>query len=452
MGLTDAIALLSTTLAMAVFNPLRQIWGRLSALLQDWVANFNIPLLKYYSLLIEAKLRDASHRLQGEYLTWVLAAAALAVGIPAVWIFWRLLNNGQRIHRAAYRQIDKAAGPPGTTPGTASRSYLRSAMDLAFEGLLLVSFAAVLTVAAFILGKLAWYSYLVTPVGRLYPYYFPERVLIVNAVLGQDLFFFPLTVTGIVLVVGLLTGSACRLLYVTRYGYAGRGILGRIVLFALPLTAAASVFAQAAFVIPHWGAACGATLLPTLLVFPFCFKSTGLLLPEIGAVFPSRKRDRKAPFQVLFLQHRNAPSQILEFDPLQARLTGRQYPAHDGIAVQGQFVTRSGHAYILYRYGYDLFFQVDDLELRLNKKMSAQLTTKKCFGIRFELTEGDTGLFRLCWSMPIPFGTGKATSVFFDAFQAILQDCAAFEDAYTDQWDFEEKSQLPNEREAFGPI
>jgi hypothetical protein len=437
-GLTDFIAVLSTTLAMTVLTPLRQIWDRLVALLQGWVANFNIPLLKYYSLLMEAKLRDASLRLQGDDLPWVLLTIALAAGIPAVWVVWRLLNDGQRIHRAAYRQIDNAAEPPGASPGIATRSYLGSVVDLVLEGLLLACGAAVLTLAALILGKLAWYSYLVSPIGRLYPYYFPERVQIVNAVLGQDLFLFPLIVTGLVLVVGLLTGSACRLLYISRYGYAGRGILGRIVLFALPLTAAASVFTQAAFAIPHWGAACGATLLPALLVFPFCFKSTGMLLPEIGAVFSWRRRDRKPPPQVLFLQHRNVPSRILEFDPLQARLTGRQYPAHDEIAVQGQFVTRSGHAYCLYRYGYDLFFQVDDLELRLNKKMSARLTTKKRFGLRFELTEGETGLFRLCWSMRIPFGTGKATLVFFDAFKAVLQDCAAFDDAYTDPWDVEE--------------
>jgi len=453
-GLTDFTAVFFTPPTMSVFTSLRQIWDRLTALFQGWVANLNIPLLKYYSLLIEAKLRHASHQLLGEHLAWVLIAAALAVGIPALWMLWRLLGSGQRLHRASYRRIDKAAVLPGESlaPGAAARSYLRSAGDLAFEGLLTACAAAVLTGAAFIWGKLAWYSYLVTPIGRLYPYYFPERAQIVNAVLGQDIFLFPLIVTGISLVVGLLAGTVCRLLHVTRYGYTSRGLLGRIVLFALPLTAAAAVFTQAAFAIPHWGAAWGATLLPTLIVFPFCFKSTGFLVPEIGAIFSSRSRDRKPPPQVLFLQHRNAPGRILAFDPLQARLTGRQFPAQDEIAVQGQFAARRGHIYILYRYGHDLFFQVDDLELRLNEKMSAQLKTTGRFGLRFELTEGETRLFRLAWSTLIPLGAGKATSVFFDFFQAILQDRAAFEDAYTDQWDFEEESPLADENEAFGAV
>jgi hypothetical protein len=450
--LTDFLTVFFATPAMAAFSSLRQIWDRLMALLQGWVANFNIPLLKYYSLLIEAKLRNASHQLLGEHLTWILLAAALAAGVPALWMLWRLLGSGQRVHRASFRRMNQAAGPPGKSLGTAARSYLRSALDLAFEGLLLVCAATVLTGLGFIWGKFAWYSYLVTPIGRLYPYYFPERAQIVNAVLGQDLFLFPLILTGLALVVGLLAGTVCRLLHVTRYGYKSRGLLGRIVLFALPLAAATAVFTQAAFAIPHWGAAYGATLLPTLLVFSFCFKATGSLVPELGTVFSSRRRDRKPPPQVLFLQHRNAPHHILEFDPLQARLTGRQFPAHDGIAVQGQFVTRRGHAYVLYRYGHDMFFQVDDLELRLSKKMSAKRMATGRFRLFFQLTEGETRLFRLTWSKLIPLGAGHATSLFFESFQSIMQDRAAFEDAYTDQWDFEEESPLPDENEALGVV
>jgi len=300
-----------------------------------------------------------------------------------------------------------------------------------------VGAAAVLSIVVYALCKLSWYSYLVTPIGQLYPYYFPERARIMNTLLGQDLFLFPMILTGIALLLGLLAGAVCRLLHITRYGYTSRALLVRIALFALPLTAVAAVFTQAAFAIPHWGAAYGAALLPTLLVFPFCFKSTDFLLPEIGMVSSLWKTDRQAPHQVLFLQNRNAFRHILEFDPLEARLTGRRFPADGDVAIQGQFVGRRGHRYVLYRYGHDLFFQVDDWELRLDRKMAAQLKRKGRFGRRFELSEGETCLFRLRWSELPLIGAGKATTAFFEVFHAFLQDRTAFEAAYTDQWDWE---------------
>ena len=436
-GLIDHATLFAVTASGSVGGLLQRVWLRLTDLLQSWIAEFNIPLLKYYSLLIETKLRRAGHQLLGEYLIWVLLVIALAAVIPALLLVWRVLGSGQRVHKASYRQIDKAAEPLGASLRAATGSYIRSAGDLAFEGLMLVTAAAVLSVVFYALCKLSWYSYLVTPIGQLYPYYFPERARIMSAVLGQDLFLFPMVLTGIALFLGLLAGAVCRLLHITRYGYTSRGLVGRILLFGLPLTAAAAVFTQAIFAIPHWGAAYGATLLPTLLVFSFCFKSTGFLLPEIGMVASMWKPDRQAPPQVLFLQNRNAVSQPLEFDPLQARLTGRRFPAAGDIAVQGQFVSRRGHQYILYRYGHDLFFQVDDRELRLDRKMAAQLTHKGRFGRRFELNGGETCLFRLRWSDLPLVGAGKAAAAFFEAFQAFLQDRAAFEAAYTDQWDWE---------------
>ena len=436
-GLIDPATIFALAASGSVWGTLQRIWFRLADLFQSWVAKFNVPLLKYYSLLIETKLRQAGQQLLGEHLTWVVLVISLAAGIPALLLVWRVLGSGQRVHKASYRKIDKNSEPLGASLHAATGSYFKSAVDLAFEGILLVGAAAVLSVVAYLLCKLSWYSYLVTPVGQLYPYYFPERARIMNAVLGQDIFLFPMVLTGIALLMGLLAGAVCRLLHITRYGYTSQSLLGRIVLFALPLTAAAAVFTQAAFAIPHWGAAYGATLLPTLLVFPFCFKSTGFLLPELGMVSSLWKHDRTPPPQVLFLLNRNAKGKTLEFDPLQARLTGRRFPADGDAAIQGQFVTRRGHQYLLYRYGHELYFQVDDRELQLGRQMAAQLKPRGRLGCRFELTLGETCLFRLCWSELPLIGAGKAVTAFFEAFAAILKDRATFEQAYTDQWDWE---------------
>ena len=436
-GLIDLATLFTATASGSVWGTLQRVWFKLVALLQSWVAGFNIPLLKYCSLLIETKLRQAGHQLLSEHLAWVIVVISLAAGIPALLLAWRVLGSGQRVHKESYRQIDKGAEPLGASLRNATGAYFRSIVDFAFEGVLLVVAAALLSIAVYVLCKFAWYSYLVTPVGRLYPFYFPERAQIINAVLGQDLFLFPVVLTGIALILGLLAGAVCRLLHITRYAYTSRGLLGRIVLLALPLSAVAAVFTQAAFAVPHWSAAYGATLLPTLLVFSFCFKSTGFLLPEIGMVSSLWKNDRQVPPQVLFLQNRNSRGQTLEFDPLQASLTGRRFAADDDIAIQGQFVTRRGHQYILYRYGHDLFFQVDDRELKLSKEMSVLMKPKGRFGRRFELIGGETCLFRLAWSALPRVGSGGAAAAFFESFHATLKDPTAFEKAYTDRWDWE---------------
>jgi len=435
--LVDLAVMVSSASAGSPWRSLQWIRARLVALFRDWVADLNIPLLKYYSLLIEAELRGAGRQLLSEYLTGVLLAILLAAGIPALWVAWRLLGSGLRIHKAAYRKIAGDAGRFGASLRAAAGSYFRFVVDLAFEGLLLVCAATLLTIVTYGLCKLSWYAYLVTPVGRLYPLYFPERAQIMNAVLGQDLFLMPMVSIGIALFMGLLAGTVCRLLHITRIVYGSRGLAGRIALFGLPLTAAVAVFTQAVFAIPHWGAAYAAALLPTLLVFSFCFKTAHGLLPEIGMVAALWKRERPTPAQVLFLQNRNTGRRILEFDPLQSRLTGRRFPADDDIAMQGQFLARSGHQYILYRYGHDLFFLVDDLELQLSKEMSARLAPWGRFGYRFELIGGETCLFRLFWSALPGIGPGKATMAFFEALQATLKDRAAYEDAYTAQWDWE---------------
>ena len=436
-GLMNLAGFLATPAVASVLGPLQEAWTRLIALVQSWITDLNIPLLKYYSYLIETKLRSAAHQLLSAHLTWVFIVVLLAAGAAALWLAWRVLGSGLYVHKDAYRQIEKTAEPFGTVFRAATASYFKAAADLAFEGLLLVSAATVLTVAVYVLCKLAWYSYLVTPVGMFYPYYFPERAQIMNTVMGQDLFLFPMILIGAALALGTLSGAACRLLHITRYLYESRSIGGRIFLFALPLTLVTAVFVQAAFGILHWGAAFGTALLPTVLVFSFCFKATGFLLPEIGMVSSLWKSDRQAPPQVLFLRNHNSAGATLEFDPLQARLTGGRFPADEDAAIQGQVATRNGHRFILYRYGHDLFFQVDDLELRLGREMSVQLTHKGRFAHRFELTGNETCLFRLSWSALPMVGSGQATTAFFEAFQTIMQDRGAFEIAYTDQWDWE---------------
>jgi uncharacterized membrane protein len=423
----------------SVLGALGPFYLRLAELLRNWAADFNIPWLKYYALWLEAHLRRAGTHFTSEYLVWLLLAAAGVAAIFAVAALWRLLGSGIRIHKASFKKVAAETAVTAASVRAAVRGYVQATVDLLVEGLVVMCAAVVVTVLIYLWAKLAWYSYMNTPVGRLYPIYFPDRAVIMNAVLGQDLFVFPMVLTVFACTAGLFMGAVGRLFHITRYVYTPRGIMGRILVAALPLGAVTATLARAAFALPHWGAAFGAALLPALLVFPFCFKATDRLLPEIGVLFSRRSKGDRTPVQVVYLQDLVSKKRVLAFDPIKSRLTGRSYPAGDGIATQGMVLTRRGHGMLLYRYGRDLFFQVDDRELQLQPDMQARQVASGRFGRRFELLREESRLFRLTWSDLPLFEPRAATRAFFDAFSGILKDRTAFTEAFVARWDEEDE-------------
>jgi hypothetical protein len=413
-----------------IFSFLQETANRLLSWLHAFISVINISKLNEISRIFDEASRHPGTRLLNDHLVWIFIGAALLVGVVAFCVLWQMLQTGIRYDPVVFRKRETDSQSIVISIRAAVARYLRSLVKTLLEGLVMLGAAVVLTMVGYVFFKIAWYSFLASPLGQHYARYFPYRAQLVNMVLGRDLFLFPAVLTEISFSVGMFFSACFRLLHITRYAYLPRGPVGKIVLFALPLNVAAAVVVRKVCSVPHWVAAYFAVLIPTLLVFSYCFRSTNRLLPELGTFFSVWKRKRGTPRHVIYLRGMNAGKKVLEFDPLNGNLTGKSLPADDGIDTQGLFLTRSGHEFVVYRYGHELFFQVDDREVPLQTDMSVQWEKKGRFGRRFELYRAGDRLFRLAWSVSPLFGSQAPTAAFFDAFDAILKSRTAFENAF----------------------
>jgi hypothetical protein len=394
----------------------------LLAFLRELYATINMPALKKFSRMFQDMLQHRGIQLLNEHLVLIVLIVALIIGAIAATILWRLLWSGIRVEKAAFKIIDKDTSKSASFLRDAITGYCRSLINGLLEGLIVFCCVLVMTTVLFLICKTLWFSYVASPVGRFYPVYFPLRAKLMGMVLGQDIFVFPIMLTVLSFGAGMICAAGCRFFYLTRYVFLARGLMGRILLLALPINIVAAAALRPIFPHPHWGAAYAVTLIPTLLSFLFCFQFTNRFLPEWGMLFRGFRRNDKTPKNIIFLQNLNLGKTVLEFDPISGRRTGKRFPAHDGVQTQGQFLSRRGREFIVYRYGCDLFFQVDHLELPLHPDMSAQCQVRGRFSRRFELYKEDTCLFRIYWSIFPLLGDRGATAQFFDTLEEILRD------------------------------
>jgi hypothetical protein len=362
-------------------------------------------------------------------LVWMVVTVLFA-GALALAVVWPMLWTRIRLDPAAFRKKKTVSPGLAVSVRQAVTGYVRTLAETLLQGVVLLCAVVVLAMAGYLFCKMIWYLFLSTPVGQQYVAFFPHRVRLIESVLGQDLLRFPVMITGISFGAGMFFSACCRLLHLTRYAYLPRGPVGRIVLFAIPQNLVAAAAVRTVYTIPHWGAAYAGTLIPTLLVFVYCFRFTNRLLPELGLFFMLWKPKKETPLHVIFLKCMKTEKKTLEFDPLNWTLTGKQFLASDGIRTQGLFLERSGHEFILYRYGHDLFFQVDDRELALQTDLSVLWLKTGRYRRRFELYRGGDRLFRMAWSALPLLGNPAPTAAFFDTFEATLQNRAAYENAF----------------------
>ena len=403
---------------------------RLLALLRDIYTIFDMPALKKISGMFQDALQHPGTRLLNDHLALIGLVASLIVGALAVGVLLRMLWAGIRIEKASFKTNEKSTAESIGSLKNAIVQYFKSLINLLGEGSMLFLGILALSLVLFIFIKMMWFSYLASPIGSFFPVYFPNRARLINMVVDQDLFGLPFILTMISFGSGMVVSAVCRFFHLTRYMYLPRGIVGRIILVALPLNLAAAAIMRPLFPHPHWGAAYAATLVPTLLSFAFCFRFTNRFLPELGMLGRGLRRKNSAPAQIIFLQNLNSHRTVLEFDPVSGRRTGKRFPAVDDVQTQGQWLARRGHEFFLYRYGRELFFKVDHLELRLEVGMSVKQLERGRFLRRFELFQGDTRLFRLSWSLFPLFGARKSTGEFFDTLENVLQNQESYESAF----------------------
>ena len=398
--------------------------------LREFYATFGVAAWREFSRMFQDALRHPGTRVLNDHLVWLVLVVSLIVGAIALVVLWRMLWTGIRVDKAAFKVIDKNVPRSVNALRYAIIRYLGALAGSLLEGAILFLCVWVLTTVLFIIPKILWFSYLASPVGRLYPHYFPYRSQLISMVLGQDLVLFPLVLTVIAFGTGIVFSAICRFFHLTRYIFLPRGVLGRVVLLALPLNAATAAAVRIIFPHPHWGAAFVATLIPILLSFSYCFRFTNRFLPELGILFYGFKHKADSPMHIILLRDLKTGNKVVAFDPLAGRLTGRRFPAQDGVQIQGQLLVRRGHELILYRYGRDLFFQVDNLELPLHADMSVNLLEKGRFVRCVELSRDGNRLFRLVWTVFPLFGAQSPTAIFFDTLEGILQHHEAYENAF----------------------
>ncbi len=392
----------------------------------DFSLPANHPAFIEVSRLLNELHRHMGIRLSNDDLFVVVCGASLFLSI----LLWRMLRTGLRIDRAVFRQ-KKRGGYAGVGKiKDILAAYLRSVFKTFLEGVVLFCVVAVVMTLLYGLCKIAWYSYLVGPVGQYYKHYFPHRVQLMEMGLGRDIFFFPTLLTGLALVSGIVFAACCRVFYITRYLYIPRGIFGRIVLFGFSSNLLTAVAARWFFSIPHWGVAYVSTLIPTLLVFSHCFRFATRILPEIGLCFTFWKRKKRPPLHVLFLSDTHKQKKVHEFDPLNGLLTGRTFSVNDQLDIRGLYFLKGRHVFIFYRYGHDLFFQVDDWEIPLYSDMTVKLEKKGRYGRRFEFYRDGARLFRLAWSSFPNIASRSPALVFFEAISEFMQSPSAYNQAF----------------------
>ena len=251
------------------------------------------PLRILFSRIDGSALREISHKLDQalqipinawsmDFRLWLLMVASLLSGILGVSLMRQIRQNGVRIDTESFTRTKRATFSPVTSFKAAGLAYLRSVVRTFLEAVVLLCVVSVVVTIVFLLCKVAWYAYIASPVGRYYMVYFPERAKLMEMVLGRDLLIFPPMLTVIGFSAAMVVSALCRIFGITRYLYLSRGMVGKILGFALPTNLLAAAAVRILFPpIWHWAMACMAVLLPTLLVFSYCFRFTMRILPEI---------------------------------------------------------------------------------------------------------------------------------------------------------------------------
>lgn len=404
--------------------------GVLSRLMRGFYEKLDLPALSEFSRLFQEALQTPGVQLLQRHLVWIVLGISLMAGSVAVVILWRISWPGFRVDEKTFKTTDQAALKHANAPWRSTANYLHSLVNGILEGIIVVWCVWCVTTFVFVLLKILWFSYLASPIGHFYPVYFPQRAKLVSMVMGQDILIFPLMLTAIAFMVALICAACCRLFYLTRFIYLPRSVFGKIVLVGLPINLAAAFVLRPFFHIPDWGAAYAATLIPTLLSFVFCFRVSRALLPELGMLFSLFRGKSQTPACVIYLRFINTGKSVIEFDPISGRRTGKQYAYQDGVQAQGQLLSRRGHDFILYRYGRDLFFRVDHLELALRPDMSGHSIQKGRFSNVFELVKDEARLFRIRWSTFPSFVARGPTAVFFDFFEEVLRSSEVYENVF----------------------
>ncbi len=163
------------------------------------------------------------------------------------------------------------------------KSYLRTAMGLALQGLWLFLVTELIFVVIISFCKAFAVIYTGTQVG--------QEMVKLNYLVAMYLVDLeklqPLTLSwellSVTLVVGLSVGILFHFFQLTEILYFSRGLVGKIICFALPL-AGTVTFLTSGNLNVYWQIVFSVSLIPALCFFHYCFILPYKLLPELGSI------------------------------------------------------------------------------------------------------------------------------------------------------------------------
>jgi hypothetical protein len=122
-----------------------------------------------------------------------------------------------------------------------------------------------------------WLFYSSTPVGEWFTTLFTERTNTILDTLDMISIHFSIKIIIITFVICLIISAICQLSNISRFLYEPRGLVGRTVLWGLPLTAVVATIVYSIYEV-RWGIAYGIAFIPTMCIFSLCFELTSRTL------------------------------------------------------------------------------------------------------------------------------------------------------------------------------
>jgi hypothetical protein len=184
----------------------------------------------------------------------------------------------------------------------ACRNYGSTLVDITLRAILLVTGTAVLNTLVLYFYSILWHIYRLTYIGRQFVILHPKQTLLISSVVGNDIAHLSTHTTLAAFAICMIISALCQVFYISRFFYDPQGLIGKLALWGLPLTAIVSIFMNAQLGFKDWTAVIPITIVPTLCVFTYSFKFSAQLLPEIGEVIKAIFRFFKFLFHLLLRQ------------------------------------------------------------------------------------------------------------------------------------------------------
>lgn len=122
-----------------------------------------------------------------------------------------------------------------------------------------------------------WLFYSSSPVGERFSKFFAARTSTIVDTLDMISIRFSIEIIMITFIICLGVTAICQLFYITRLLYEPRGLVGRTVLWGLPLTAVVATIVHSIYG-GEWGIAYAIVFIPTMCIFSPCFELTSRTL------------------------------------------------------------------------------------------------------------------------------------------------------------------------------